>query len=164
MSGSRRASSRLLSRGASGVPLAKATTSRFVWWCLFGAWTIALVATIGALFIGEIMGQTPCHLCWHQRVFMFPLALIMAIATFREDVGVWRYALPLAALGGLVAGFHALLYGGIISESIKPCGPGPSCTSAEMTIFTLPLPYLSLAAFAGIFVLLVLANRKLPNV
>ena len=36
------------------------------WVPLFAAWTTALASTLGALFIGEVMGQTPCDLCWHQ--------------------------------------------------------------------------------------------------
>lgn len=140
------------------------TSRRHAWTCLFAAWIIALAATFGALFIGEVMGQTPCNLCWHQRVFMFPLAVILAVATFREDTGVWRYALPVAVIGGLIAVFHSLLYAGIIPEAIKPCGQGPSCSSADMTILGLPLPFLSLAAFTAIAVLLVLPNRKVPNV
>jgi disulfide bond formation protein DsbB len=134
------------------------------WGRLFAAWIIALAATAGALFIGEVMGQAPCHLCWHQRVFMFPLAVILGVATVREDADVWRYALPIAVFGWLVAAFHSLLYAGVIPEAIKPCGQGPSCSSAEMTILGLPLPYLSLAAFTGIAVLLIPASRKSSNV
>jgi disulfide bond formation protein DsbB len=134
------------------------------WGRLFAAWIVALAATAGALFIGEVMGQTPCHLCWHQRVFMFPLAVILAVATFREDGDAWRYALPVAGLGWLVAAFHSLLYAGIIPEAIKPCGQGPSCSSADMTVLGLALPYLSLAAFTAIAVLLVPTNRRKSNV
>jgi len=58
--------------------------------------------------------------------------------------------------GLLVAGFHSALYAGLIPEGIEPCGAGPSCASADMTIFGgLPLPFLSLAAFAAILALLV---------
>ncbi len=46
------------------------------WLWLMAAWGVALAATLGALFIGEVMGMTPCLLCWYQRIFMFPLALI----------------------------------------------------------------------------------------
>ena len=81
---------------------------------LYAAWIVALAATFGALFIGEVMGQAPCVLCWHQRVFMFPLAIILGIACYRSDSGVWRYALPLAALGWVVAVYHALQYFGVI--------------------------------------------------
>jgi disulfide bond formation protein DsbB len=149
----------------SSVPSGQTVhTSRYAWGRLFAAWTIALAATFGALFIGEVMGQTPCHLCWHQRVFMFPLAVVLAVATFREDAGIWRYALPIAVLGGLVASFHSLLYAGIIPEAIKPCGQGPSCSSADMTILGLPLPYVSLAAFTAIAALLIPARRKISDV
>ncbi|KQQ86217.1 disulfide bond formation protein B [Aureimonas sp. Leaf324] len=123
---------------------------------LYAAWVVALVATLGALFVGEVMGQAPCVLCWYQRIAMFPLAVVLGIAAFRGDRGVRVYALPLAIAGLAVAAFHALLYAGIVSEAIEPCGAGPSCASADMTIFGgLPLPYLSVSAFAAITLLLV---------
>jgi disulfide bond formation protein DsbB len=123
---------------------------------LYAAWVVALVATLGALFVGEVMGQTPCVLCWYQRIAMFPLAVVLGIAAFRGDRGVRVYALPLAIAGLAVAAFHALLYAGIVSEAIEPCRAGPSCASADMTIFGgLPLPYLSVSAFAAITFLLV---------
>jgi disulfide bond formation protein DsbB len=134
------------------------------WERLFAAWIIALAATAAALFIGEIMGQTPCHLCWLQRVFMFPLAIILGVATFREDDGAWCYALPIAVLGWIVAAFHTLLYAGIIPETIRPCGQGPSCSSADMTILGLPLPYLALTAFTGVAVLVIPATQGKSNV
>lgn len=130
------------------------------WTYLFIAWIVALAASLGALFIGEIVGQAPCSLCWHQRAFMFPLAVLLAVATFRGDLTAWRYGLPLAVIGLLIAGFHSLLYAGLIPEGIQPCSQGPSCASAEMTILgLLPLPYLSLAAFLAI-ALALLASRK----
>lgn len=50
------------------------------WGFLFAAWVTSLLSTFGALFIGEVMGQTPCLLCWYQRAFMFPLTVILAVA------------------------------------------------------------------------------------
>ena len=77
------------------------------------------------------MGQTPCVLCWFQRAFMFPLAVILAVSCFISDAGVWRYALPLAAIGWVIALYHSLVYSGFIPEGIEPCGSGPSCSGAE---------------------------------
>jgi len=133
------------------------------WGVLFTAWIIALAATLGALFIGEVMGQTPCVLCWYQRAFMFPLAIVLAVACFRADTGGWAYALPLAIIGWLVAGYHMLLYVGAISEEVTPCGVGPSCSDANMTILGgVPIPLLSFGAFTAI-VLLLLILRKRTN-
>ena len=132
------------------------------WLLLFASWIVALTATLGALFIGEVMGQAPCVLCWHQRVFMFPLAVILAVACFRSDAGVWRYALPLTLLGWLIAAYHMLQYVGVIPAALLPCtAGGPSCSGEGMTILGgLPIPALSLLAFTAIAVLLTLTARR----
>lgn len=136
-------------------------TDNKAWYALFAAWAIALGASLGAIFIGEVMGQAPCFLCWIQRTLMFPLAIVLAIACWRGDVGIWRYALPLAALGIAAALFHSLQYFGLIPEPMVPCGTGPSCSGPDMTILGgLPLPLLALGAFAAIAILLVFLQRR----
>ena len=141
--------------------VAKGDADRRAWYVLLAAWLVALTATLGALFIGEIMGQAPCVLCWFQRAFMFPLAVILAVACVTSDTRVWRYALPLAAIGWLVALYHALLDGGVIPERIEQCGAGPSCTDANMTLFgSAPIPILSMIAFSAIIALLMLVRRR----
>lgn len=68
---------------------------------LFIAWGLALIATLSAIFIGEVMGQTPCILCWYQRIAMFPLAVTLGVGIYLDDSRAPLYSLPLA-LGGLV--------------------------------------------------------------
>jgi len=132
------------------------------WLLLLGAWAIALAATLGAIFIGEVMGQAPCLLCWYQRAFMFPLAVILAVAAYRSDTSAWRYALPVAAIGWLVAAYHMLIYAELLPKSIEPCAQGgPSCTDAAMTILgTVPIPALSLGAFSTIILMLLMIRRE----
>ncbi|WP_394560483.1 disulfide bond formation protein B [Aquipseudomonas alcaligenes] len=132
------------------------------WNLLLIAWLVALVSTLSALFIGEVMGQAPCVLCWFQRAFMFPLAVILAIACYRSDFAIWRYALPLSAIGAALAFAHTLLYAGLIPQPIQPCtATGPSCSGADMTIFgSVPLPALALFAFTLIAVLLIIIRRR----
>lgn len=131
---------------------------------LVSAWIVALAATLAALFIGEVMGQTPCVLCWYQRIFMFPLAIVLGIASYRGDFAVVRYAQPLAAFGALIAGYHVLVYFGAVAESLTPCSAsGPSCSSSDMTIAGgIPIPLLSLAAFMLISASLALIARRQP--
>lgn len=117
---------------------------------LASAWVLALGASLAVLFIGEVMGQAPCVLCWYQRAAMFPLAIILGVAVWRGDLGAWRYGLPIAAAGLLVATYHTLLYFGVVPEGIVPCGAGPSCTDAEMTVLGLAIPVLSLASFIAL--------------
>lgn len=132
-----------------------------IWRLLIAAWIVAMAATLGALFIGEVMGQAPCVLCWYQRAFMFPLAVVLAVACFMSDARAWRYALPLAAGGGLVAGYHSLVYLGLVPEELPRCGAGPSCEGADMTLLGIvPLPLLSLFAFSVIGVIMVLVRNR----
>ena len=98
------------------------------WGLLLSAWLLALVSSLSAIYIGEVLGQAPCVLCWFQRAFMFPLAVILAVACYYSDFNVWRYAMPLAVIGSLFALAHSLLYVGIIPQPIQPCtATGPSC-------------------------------------
>ena len=113
------------------------------------AWTIALFSSLAVLFIGEVMGQTPCVLCWFQRVFMFPLAVILGLGFWWQDRRVGRYGIALALGGGAVALWHLGLYVSLIPERIQPCtATGPSCTDANQLFLGIPIPLMALVAFA----------------
>ena len=131
------------------------------WSLLLLAWLIATTATLGALFIGEVMLMTPCTLCWYQRIFMFPIAIILGIACFTDDRQGAVYALALA-LGGLaMAGYHTLLVAGLVPKSWVPCSAGVSCADQKLEILNgVQIPWLSLAAFMALAFLLVAYLRK----
>ena len=128
---------------------------------LFFAWLVALGATLGALFVGEVMGQAPCVLCWYQRIAMFPLAVILGIACLRADTAIHWYALPFVVIGAGFAVWHVLVYFDAIPTAIEPCTQGASCRGGDMTILGgMPLPLLSLGAFVAIGTLLVVAKWR----
>lgn len=130
------------------------------WTLLVLAWLVSVVATAGALFLGEVMGMTPCVLCWYQRIAMFPLAGILGIACYNEDRRGVVYALPLAFSGVALAGYHTLLVAGVIPKAWIPCGAGVSCSDQRLEILNgVQIPWLSLAAFILITGLL-LAHRQ----
>jgi disulfide bond formation protein DsbB len=130
------------------------------WQMLFLSWFVALTSTVAVLFIGEIMGQEPCVLCWYQRAFMFPLAVVLGVACYLSDPGIWRYALPMAIFGWAFAAYHTLLVAGVIPKPLEPCGEGTSCTSEDMMIFSVvPIPLLSVGAFSAIIILLLLIRK-----
>jgi len=130
---------------------------------LMAAFVIALAATLGALFIGEVLGQMPCTLCWYQRIAMFPLVPILGLALWRGDGMARPYGLPLALAGLAVAGWHSGLYAGVLPAPIVPCTEnGPSCTGEAQMILGVPIPYLSLFAFAAILACLLLPKGNRP--
>lgn len=131
------------------------------WFWIFLAWLVAMVSTLGALFLGEVMGYTPCVLCWYQRIAMFPLTLILAAGLFPFDRRVVRYALPLAVVGCLLAAFHLALVAGWIPEAIKPCQQGVPCSNTPVVWFGfVTIPLLSLLSFSIICGLLLATSRK----
>lgn len=131
------------------------------WALAFGAWLVAAVSTLGALFLGEVMGYTPCTLCWYQRIFMFPLVLVLAAGLFPLDANVIRYSYPLA-MGGLgTAVFHFAVTKGYISESVTPCTQGVPCSQVQVEWFGfVSIPVLSVAAFTIIIGLLTASYFK----
>ena len=134
------------------------------WMPLFLAWLIALLATAGALFLGEVMGMTPCVLCWYQRIAMFPLVVVLAVGLLKHDARSIEYALPLVWAGWGIALYHCLIFWGLVSEGLTPCGKGASCADANVQVAGfVPIPLLSLVAFTAILALLWFAKRKVKN-
>ncbi|MFA6311009.1 MAG: disulfide bond formation protein B [Sterolibacterium sp.] len=131
------------------------------WTLVFMAWLIATISTLGALFLGEIMGYAPCVLCWYQRIAMFPLVFVLPAGLFPYDRRVIRYALPLALAGLAVAAFHLALIAGWIPESIKPCEQGVPCSVVQVTWFGfVTIPLLSLLSFISVAGLLAATHFK----
>jgi disulfide bond formation protein DsbB len=126
------------------------------WLALFAAWLLSLLATAGALFIGEVMGMMPCVLCWYQRIAMFPLTLILSAALMvSAKPSATRPLILVAAIlalsGWAVATYHTMLYWDWISPAVTPCGAGPSCKQQNLQLLGfLDIPMLSWLAFSAI--------------
>lgn len=128
---------------------------------VFCAWLIAAASTLGALFFGEVMKLPPCSLCWYQRIFMFPMVLILPFALFPMDRNVVRSVLPLVGFGGLLAALHMFIVAGIIPEGVAPCRQGVPCSETVIEWFGfVTIPLLSFVAFATIAFLLTLALSR----
>jgi len=102
------------------------------------AWLVALVATLGSLYYSEVRNFIPCILCWYQRVAMYPLALMLGIATWRNDAQIRPYALTLSLLGLFWSSYHLLeLWMPGLAPSVCK-GPIP-CNIEYMPSFPIPL-------------------------
>jgi hypothetical protein len=79
----------------------------------------------------------------------------------QSDRSSIRYAQPLAWSGWGAALYHCLVYWGLVSEGLAPCGQGASCADADVQVAGLvPIPLLSLMAFTAVLALLSFAKRK----
>lgn len=64
------------------------------------------VATAGSLYMSNVLGWTPCRLCWFQRILMYPIALLAGSALLLELRDLAEYVLPLSILGAVTAFYH----------------------------------------------------------
>jgi disulfide bond formation protein DsbB len=134
------------------------------WALVFAGWLLASISMLGSLFLSEVMGFAPCVLCWYQRIFMYPLVLLLPLGLFPYDRKIVRYAAPLSALGALVAVFHLLLVAGYIPERIKPCVQGIPCSEVQIQWFGfVTIPLLSAASFLLITALLMFTYMRSPK-
>jgi disulfide bond formation protein DsbB len=134
------------------------------WNLVFACWLIATSSTLGALFFSEVMDLPPCVLCWYQRMFIFPLVLLLPAGLFPFDPKIVRYALPLSVVGWSIAFFHVLLTYGLIPENIRPCTLGVPCALNQIEWFGfVSIPLLSLVAFSVINALLLVTHYKVSR-
>lgn len=89
-----------------GVPRLRPLISRFG---LLIAALAAVGATSGSLYFSEVANFNPCDMCWIQRIFMYPLALILPIAAVRRDRNVIPYAMVIAGVGLGFSIYHTQL-------------------------------------------------------
>lgn len=88
---------------------------------LYVAWLVSIIATLGSLYFSEIQSFIPCELCWYQRILVYPLVLILGIATFQNDKSVKKYVLPISIIGSSISLFHYLEQKVPGFAEIKPC-------------------------------------------
>jgi disulfide bond formation protein DsbB len=129
---------------------------------LWMGFVVALTATLGSLFYSEIVGWTPCKLCWLERIFMYPLTIILGIAAWRKDEKVGIYVLPMAAIGALISLIHYpqqimtnFNFTSCAAEGGTSCGFKYSLSYGYVTI-----PMMALTAFIIVGILVYLKLRQ----
>ncbi len=70
------------------------------------ALVVAAVATVGSLWFSEIVGLTPCTLCWYQRIAIYPQVVLLGVAVVRRDERARVAALVLATVGLAISTYH----------------------------------------------------------
>jgi disulfide bond formation protein DsbB len=124
---------------------------------LWFAFVISLTATLGSLFFSEIAGFEPCKLCWFQRIFMYPLPIILGVSLFKGKKDVEWYVKPLSVIGFLIAAYHYYIQ--INPQPLVPCstvGFSVSCSTRFVTNFGyITIPFMSLTAFLMITFLMI---------
>lgn len=119
------------------------------------AFLIALIATSGSLYMSNVLGWTPCRLCWFQRIFMYPLVVIIGVSILFDSRDIKDYVIPLALIGLPIALYH------YITQRVEQfhaagCSIAQVSCSTEYTFYFnyITIPMMAATAFLAILVIL----------
>jgi len=119
---------------------------------------VAFVCTAGSLYFSEVEHFTPCRLCWFQRIGMYPLVPILAVAAWRRAADARWYVLPLALGGACVSIYHYFIewYPNLETGS---CDPNAPCTLVYFREFGYQsLAFMALSGFLAIATLVLISR------
>ena len=108
------------------------------------------LATVGSLIYSEIIGYEPCKLCWIQRIFMYPLVVILGMALWRKDKGIRIYVFVLSVVGAVVALYHYISQLGWNPLDLECASLGYSVSCAQTFVLQfgyITLPFMAFSAF-----------------
>jgi len=117
---------------------------------LFIPWLLVCIATVGSLFFSEVHHEEPCTLCWYQRIIIFPLAVILGIAAFRNAYRIILYVLPLSLIGLAISLFHVIMIKFFAQKNFCP-----ACTLKAVSSDPITFPLFALGAFLLLNILLI---------
>lgn len=138
---------------------------------VWGGFFLASGAIVMSLIFQYAYLLTVCPLCWYQRIFMYPLAVLFGLALYRkEEEGIAPYALALSVVGMFIALYHSFLqyYTLIVgSEPGIPCGATineVSCAEVSWVQFDyLTFPVIAVTVFAVFIALILLVQKKVTK-
>lgn len=107
----------------------------------------------GSLILSYGVGLDPCPLCWWQRVFLYPIAILTGTALVIEDTHVRDYVTPLALIGGTISLYHYLVQH-LPQLEATGCGTGIACSTIQLSGYGfITIPWMSLTTFILVLIL-----------
>lgn len=120
---------------------------------------ISFTASLGSLIFSEVYNLDPCKLCWYQRTFMYPLAILSAIAVIFKVKLRKIYILALTVPGMLIGLYQYISQMTLGKSDTNVCGGSISCTFIDFRLAGfITIPFLSFVAFL-LIILIVLASH-----
>ncbi len=133
-------------------------------WTMYIALGAAWVAMSGSLYMSEALGWLPCLWCWYQRIFMYPLAIVLAVGLATRDRGTPKFALALAIPGACASVYHILLQKVPEFARFETCTNGVPCTADYLNwLGFVTIPMLALTAFLVIIFCSIIGLRANAN-
>ena len=129
---------------------------------LLGLFVLSTLSIVATLLLQYADLLAPCILCWWQRIFMYPIAIISLLALIKGRTlsDIADYVLALSVLGACVALYQHLLQI-LPSGSLVPCDSTNDCAARLVFEFGfVTIPWMALSIFALIALIAVLGRRQ----
>ena len=122
------------------------------------ALAIAATAMGASLYYSEYVGFLPCEFCWFQRIAMYPIAVLLAVAVVTRSRLASRYVIAMAVIGLGLSIYHYQLQ--LFPDQAQTCSGGVSCAGRYVEQFGfVSIPFMAGCGFLAIL-LLELAERR----
>jgi len=123
---------------------------------------VASGAAIFNVYYSDILGVEACYWCWWQRIFLYPQAIIFAMALWREKYRETAIdaSLLLSIIGAGIAIYHHALQ--MLPGSGLPCpAVGVSCSQRVLFEFGyITYPFMALSVFVFLIVTLLIVRVR----
>lgn len=121
---------------------------------------VSSTGMMGSLFMQFVVGWEPCELCWFQRIFMYPIPIILLHSIIEKRNGL-KIAFPLAIIGGIIAAYH---YGVQFFNLASVCQITSGTSECALKMYApfgyITIPMMALSAFVIIGLLHKLSEKE----
>jgi disulfide bond formation protein DsbB len=120
---------------------------------------VSFSAVFGSLLYSEYFLLIPCNLCWYQRIFMYPQALILLVALIKKSKETFYYILPFSIGAVSISGYHYLTQ---LSAVSAVCTQGATDCAARYFTYLgfITMPFMSMIVSIIIFLLVLITRKK----
>ncbi len=121
----------------------------------------SMSALVGSLLYSNIAGFPPCELCWIQRIFMYPQALLSFLAVIWKDKKIVNYLFFMTILGTLVAFYHSLTNWGFGGSILSCTSAGGECSRVYVSEYGyITIPFMAFTTFAYLLLISVIYYKS----
>ncbi len=121
----------------------------------------SMTALVGSLLYSNVAGFPPCELCWIQRIFMYPQALLSFMAMIWKDKRMVTYLFPMSILGGVIALYHSFTNWGYGGSLLGCTSVGGECSRVYVLEYGyITIPFMALTTFAYLILISVIYYKS----
>lgn len=126
---------------------------------------VSLASVFLTLLYSEYLGYLPCALCWFQRVCLYPMVILFAVAWYRKDFSVYRYVMSLSLVGLVISLYHHAIQMGY--SEVIPCAADAmfvDCAKPSFVEFGfVTFPLMATALFSTLFLIALTLRMKVKR-